>query len=261
MRIYILTQNAPVYLGHFLDDFLEKISSKHSVEGIVISSPISNNNIFKEIIKRFNFYGFINFIKMTIFIVSNKIKSYLYFFYSYKKCVSVSNVIKKYNIPEHQENNLNSTRFINHLKKKKIDLIISIASPVIFKKILLNTPKLGCINYHTGYLPKYRGRQPLFWAMLNNEDYFGISIHFMDTKIDNGPIIIQIKVPINSNDSLHNLYQKSIEVGPHLLSKALNKIVSKDNSTIPNNLELKTQYSFPRYKDAKKFRSLNKNIF
>lgn len=261
MRIYILTQNAPVYLSQFLDDFLTQINEKHSIEGIVFSSPYFSKNIYKEIIQRFYLYGLINFIRMSFLIIKNKIQSYFFHFRINKKCMSSSNIIRKYKLLEHKENDLNGSQFINFLKNKNIDLIISIASPIIFKESLLKAPKLGCINYHTGYLPKYRGRQPLFWAMLNNESYFGISIHYMDKKLDNGPIIIQTKVPILRSDSLHDLYIKSINIGPLLLSKALVKLSSENGCSINNDFKLSTQYSFPKYSDAEKFRSLNKNIF
>lgn len=261
MRIYILTQNAPVYLGEFLDKFLKKIKKEHVIEGIVLSSPLTKKSILKEIIQRFYFYGFLSFIKMSTYIFINKIRSYLFYLNPNKNCISASNVIKKYNLIEHKENNLNSQKFIDHLKSIKIDLIISIASPIIFREPLLKAPRFGCINYHTGLLPKYRGRQPLFWAMLKNEKYFGISIHIMDKIIDNGPILVQAKVPILVNDSLHDLYLKSIKIGPQLLSKGILNITVKNFATILNDIKFKTQYSFPQQKDTKKFRSLNKKFF
>ena len=61
------------------------------------------------------------------------------------------------------------------------------------RKKILDAPKYGCINYHTALLPKYRGRQPLFWALLNNEKTTGITIHKMDEFIDKGELIIQKK--------------------------------------------------------------------
>ena len=88
----------------------------------------------------------------------------------------------------------------------------SVFSPMVFKKNLLNSPTFGCINYHTGALPQYRGRQPLFWSILNNEKNIAISIHEMDEKLDNGPIIVQKFIHIEENESLHSLYLKTIKI-------------------------------------------------
>ncbi len=79
MKIYIITQNAPVYLGQFLDDFFKHYDDQHSVYRIIVFSPNTNKSIINEIIQRFNFYGFLSFLKMSIFIISNKFKSYFFF--------------------------------------------------------------------------------------------------------------------------------------------------------------------------------------
>ncbi len=259
MKIVIITQNAPVYLGQFLDQLLEDL--EHKVKGIVVLSPFFKKNFVDDIIERFHFYGYKSFFLMSGFILYNKIRSLIHNIFKSGVCFSVSNVIKKYELDREIIDDINSVDFINYIKDNKIDLIISIASPKIFKEKLINAPTLGCINYHTGFLPKYRGRQPLFWAMHNDEDFFGISIHFMDKLIDNGPIIVQQKIPIEPSDSLHSLYKKSITFGPKLLQLAINKIVDKTHKIIKNHDSEKTHYSFPSREDGKKFRSNNKNFF
>ena len=155
---------------------------------------------------------------------------------------------------------INSKSFIEYIKSNKIDLIISIAAPKIFKKQLLNTPKFGCINYHSALLPKYRGRQPLFWALYNNEKETGVSIHEMNEKIDDGPILIQEKFLISKKDSLHSLYLKSLEIGPKVLLKAINIIDRQDITRIENKSN-NNYYSFPKVNTGKQFRKMGKHFF
>jgi methionyl-tRNA formyltransferase len=63
--------------------------------------------------------------------------------------------------------------------------------PIVPKEVL-NTN--CCINIHYSLLPQYRGLHSTVWAILNNEDYLGATIHLMNVNIDDGPIIYQYKV-------------------------------------------------------------------
>lgn len=261
MNIYIITQNAPIYLSKFLDDFFYRFNkTSHKIGGITVLSPIFRKNIAAELIDRYKFYGFIDFIKMTILIVVNKLLS-LTFHLFLSNCYSVSNTIKKHKLNQFKIRSINSKKFINYIKSNQIDLIISIASTQIFKNELLKAPTNGCINYHTGLLPRYRGRQPLFWALLNEEEEIGISIHQMDKKIDSGPIIIQDTIHINSTDTLHSLYLKTIAIGPTLLIEAINQVKNNTKDRLINDPNKATYYSFPTREDIKLFKKKGKRFF
>lgn len=97
--------------------------------------------------------------------------------------------------------------------KKDFDIIGEINPDLIFsfyyRKIIpgniLNCAKMGAINIHPGLLPKYRGCVPSYWAILNNEDWAGSTLHYMDGGIDSGDIIAQRKIKIDdkSGAQLH----------------------------------------------------------
>ena len=261
MKIIIVTQNAPMYLASFLDGFFKLLSkTHHKVENIVVLSPYFKNSFFEEVKHRYNFYGFINFFKMICYIKKNKILAFVFNIYPSIGCYSVNNILKKHRLKKYETASINSKIFIDYIKTNHIDLVVSLAASQIFKKEILNTPLKGCINYHTALLPKYRGRQPLFWALLN-DDEVGISIHEMDEKLDNGPIIIQKKVPLNPNETLHSLYLKTIKIGPGLVMEAIEKIDNNCEDRIENNSSYATQYSFPSKGDARLFVSKGNFFF
>lgn len=261
MKIVIVTQKAPMYLAPFLDDFLGKIGkTSHVIKSIVVFSPYFKNSSLQEIKKRYNYYGSIDFIKMVCHMIRNKILSFVFNIYPIN-CYSVNNIIRKYRIKRYETDSINSKDFIEYIKTSQIDLVISIASPKIFKKDILTAPIKGCINYHTAFLPKYRGRQPLFWALLNEEKEVGISIHEMDEKIDNGPIIVQNKIPVSSKDTLHSLYLKTIKIGPMLLMEAIKKLDNDCKDRIENDSKQATYNSFPIKDDTKLFKSKGKRFF
>jgi methionyl-tRNA formyltransferase len=198
---------------------------------------------------------------MGFHIIVNKLLSILFYIFPPIGCHSVSNVMSKYKIRRFLTDSVNSEGFIQYIKENKIDLIISIASPQIFAEDILNAPGKGCINYHTALLPKYRGRQPLFWALLNDEKEIGISIHEMDRELDNGPIIVQRRLPVTPGDSLHSLYHKTIKIGPKLLIEALDKLDKECPDRIANDFAQATYNGFPTEEDAKRFRSTGKRMF
>ena len=262
MRIVVVTQKAPMYLPTFLDEFFSELSkTEHIVDSIVMLSPYFKGSVWREIKDRYDYYGFLDFTKMLLYIFLNKCKSYVFYLFPNIGCYSVDNVKKKYKTKECKIKFINSKDFENYIRVNKVDLVISIASPQIFKNNILNSPKYGCINYHTSVLPKYRGRQPLFWALFNDEKEVGITIHEMDDKLDNGLIILQEKLKILSKDTLHSLYLKTIKVGPRLMVKAIKKLESGSAERVCNNAALATYYHFPTKKDAAFFKAKGKRFF
>ena len=228
LKIILATQDVPMYLASLLDDFLDMLSkSGHVVEGIVVSSPYTKNSVIREIRYRYELYGLVDFLRMSFRVLKNRSLSFVFEVSHLVGCHSVGNVVKKYGIKTYYAESVNSKGVVKFVATSDIDLMISIASPEVFRGKILKAPQKGCINYHTALLPKYRGRQPLFWALLNDEKEVGISIHEMDESIDSGAIIVQTKVSVSPEDSLHSLYLKTIEIGPRLLLEAIKKLITR----------------------------------
>ena len=116
---------------------------------------------------------------------------------------------KKYDIDYLENSNVNSIFFLNLVKKYNCDIFISMSFNQIFKKKIINLPRYKTINCHAGNLPFYRGRNILNWVLINDEDFFGITVHYMDEGIDTGDIILQRKFPISDNDSYKTLLDLS----------------------------------------------------
>ena len=79
----------------------------------------------------------------------------------------------------------------------------------IFKNEIINLTKYKIINCHAGKLPFYRGRNILNWALINNEDEFGITVHYVDKGIDTGDIILQKSYSITMQDNYATLLEKA----------------------------------------------------
>lgn len=112
---------------------------------------------------------------------------------------------EKYGIDYLKHENVNSLEFLETLKEYQCDLFVSMSFNQIFKRNILNLPRLKAINCHAGKLPFYRGRNILNWALINDEKEFGITVHFIDEGIDTGDIILQRTFAISDDDDYNTL--------------------------------------------------------
>jgi methionyl-tRNA formyltransferase len=88
------------------------------------------------------------------------------------------------------------------LEKVAPDLIVFTGGGLIRKNIL-GIPRLGVLNCHSGWLPKYRGMDVIEWAVLeagSRKPELGITLHFMDQGVDTGPILLQQKVELKKEE-------------------------------------------------------------
>ncbi len=112
------------------------------------------------------------------------------------------------------------------------DLIITCAYGQIVPKEILNAPRLGCINVHASLLPKLRGGAPIHRAIMNGHTKTGITIMYMNTKMDEGDIISQKEIEITNTDTASTLHDKLSVLGIELLLETLPSIINKTNNRI-----------------------------
>ena len=164
---------------------------------------------------------------------------------------SIRALTRKYNIPLKKTQNVNNNGFIEYLKTLKLDLIVSFSAPYIFKEELLNIPKEGCINLHCSYLPKYSGILPSFWVLYYDEKETGVTIHYMDSKIDNGKILAQQKVQISPSISWLDLIIKTKRIGGELMIDVLSNFDSYVSQIKRNEVNHDFYHSWPTPKQFK----------
>ena len=118
--------------------------------------------------------------------------------------------------------------FIKEFNDFNIDLSIVVAYGKILPENIIQSPKLGTINIHYSLLPKYRGASPLEGALLNGDTTTGISIQQMVFKLDSGPIIKEIEVPIDIDATKEELRTSLIKLGGEALCSVIPDIYSKN---------------------------------
>ena len=113
------------------------------------------------------------------------------------------------------------------------DIIITCAYGQIIPEVILEYPQYGCINVHGSLLPALRGGAPIHHAIINGDKKTGITIMYMDKKMDAGDIIFQKEIAINDDDNLDSLYEKMSYLGEEALLETLPSIIAGTNNRIP----------------------------
>lgn len=123
------------------------------------------------------------------------------------------------------------------IKDKKTDkvILVSINYRYILEKDTFNK-FLYAINIHGSLLPKYRGRTPHVWAIINGEKFAGITSHLIDEGVDTGAIIKQEKIKVQKYDTGATLLKKYEKIYPSILIESINFLIN-GNSPVKQNEE------------------------
>ena len=112
------------------------------------------------------------------------------------------------------------------------DIIITCAYGQIIPKVLLDLPRLGCINVHASLLPYLRGGAPLHHAIIDGYKETGVTIMYMDESMDTGDIISSVTYPLKDTDTVGTVHDNLMEMGANLLMETLPSIISGTNKRI-----------------------------
>lgn len=257
MKVFITVTEEPVFINPFLKKVIQAIPSEIIGIAVVRGSILS----LKEGRSKAKYL-------LTIALITNPIqllkRAAIVFSFGLlqmlrrigiKNPLSITKVAEELRIPVTYVKNVNSEEFIGFLKQQEPDVIINQAQAIL-KKDFISVPKIGCLNRHGALLPRYRGRLAPFWAYVNMEQETGVSIHFVDEKLDSGPILVQKRIRIGRFDTLDTLLSKIFLVAPQAMLEGLELIRSNqyEDRLIDNSAELASYFSSPTICDAFKYR-------
>jgi len=121
---------------------------------------------------------------------------------------SVADLARQQGIPVHFPADVNAPEFVALLREYAPDLIFSFYFRNLLSPEILALPPHGGLNLHGSLLPKYRGRAPVNWVLVNGETETGVTLHYMVPRADAGDIVAQRRVPIAFEDTAWTLYRK-----------------------------------------------------
>ena len=125
-----------------------------------------------------------------------------------------------------KKRNISENKILNDLKKREIKLICLAGFMKILSKNFIKNFKGKIINIHPSLLPKYKGLNTHERVIKNKEKYSGCTVHFVNSKLDGGRIILQKKVKVLKKDTPQSLSKRILKQEHLLYKKSLKKIFS-----------------------------------
>ncbi len=128
------------------------------------------------------------------------------------------------------------------------DLLVVVSYGQIIPKDILDIPKVGSINIHPSLLPKYRGAAPIQRAIMNGEKITGVTIMWMNERLDAGDIFFQREIEIKEEETYGELHDRLSLISAEMIVEALKKIERGEVTRIPQN-ENEATYAKPISKE------------
>ncbi|MBD3422664.1 MAG: hypothetical protein GF398_21320 [Chitinivibrionales bacterium] len=222
MKVLIITEEDVFYVYEFFKTFFPLArDADYTLSGITILEPFNKKSKLDLARQMYGFFGPLHFFT----------RGFLYVFRTLTG-QSVRGLARKQGLTQIPTEKVNSKTYVEQVRQHNIDLIVSIAAPQIFKKNLIQAVPKGCINSHSALLPENKGMMPVFWSMHKKAEFTGVTIHYINETIDEGDIIVQQRVPIDSS-SLHAMIIKTKILSAHLVHQTIESIGKGDIHTEP----------------------------
>jgi UDP-4-amino-4-deoxy-L-arabinose formyltransferase/UDP-glucuronic acid dehydrogenase (UDP-4-keto-hexauronic acid decarboxylating) len=146
---------------------------------------------------------------------------------------SVAELAARRNLPVFAPENVNHPLWLARIRALEPDILFSFYYRKLVSESLLAVPPAGSLNLHGSLLPKYRGRAPANWAILNGETETGVTLHYMTPRPDAGDIVGRSRVAIESSDDARRLNEKLAAAARPLLDECLPQILAGTAPRLP----------------------------
>jgi len=163
---------------------------------------------------------------------------------------SVAELAASHNIPVFAPDDINHPLWVKKIKELAPDVIFSFYYRDMVRKPILEIPPAGCLNLHGSLLPKYRGRCPINWVLVNGEKETGVTLHYMTPKPDDGDIVGQRRIEITDSDTARSLHQKAAQAASPLLDEILPQVKTGTALRQPQDHSQATYYGGRRPEDG-----------
>jgi methionyl-tRNA formyltransferase len=243
LKVLVVTEDDPLYVVRFFEVFFAEVPrDRIDLVGVTISRAF-HEPLLKTARRIHRFYGTVDFLRLLPRYLAAKFLG-----------TKIGTLAAKYGVPIVPAESVNSEEYLARVRALAPDVVVSVAAPEIFRAPLLGIPRYGCINIHSGRLPKYRGMMPTFWQLKNGEPHVTVTIHEMVEKLDAGGIVRTLEFPLERNDSLHRVITGTKQAGARLMIEVLSSIDGAKPPTTPLDMRESSYFKFPQPADVAEFR-------
>ncbi|GLY61916.1 bifunctional polymyxin resistance protein ArnA [Pectobacterium carotovorum subsp. carotovorum] len=146
---------------------------------------------------------------------------------------SVAKAAAEMDVPVFAPEDVNHPLWVNRIRELAPDVIFSFYYRTLLSDDILQLPSFGAFNLHGSLLPRYRGRAPVNWVLVNGETQTGVTLHKMVSRADAGDIVAQSVVAIDEEDTALTLHGKCRTAAAALLAQQLPLIRSREIMLTP----------------------------
>lgn len=251
LRKYVFIQDDPFYLPKVLDKYLREHAD--TTTGVNVQSvQQGKRTVFQTALDLYKLYGFRYFQWKLRNFVWRKLRAKLP---GGSGQLSVASVARKYGVAVHGSGDVNSEQFRAMLRDEGVEFIVSISGTQLYRKALRTQTTYGIVNCHGALLPKYRGLMPSFWTLANGEKQGGVSVHYVDAKLDNGPIITQKRYTIHPHDTLEDIMARGKDLAAEAILEAVRAVEFGPRELLPNPESEMSHFSMPTRADVKRLKA------
>ena len=134
----------------------------------------------------------------------------------------VKQLAVEHGIPVFQPQTLRDPAAQAELAALQPDLMVVVAYGLILPQVVLDIPRLGCINSHASLLPRWRGAAPIQRAVEAGDAESGVTVMQMEAGLDTGPMLLKVSTPIGAEDTGGTLHDRLAELGARAIVEAVN---------------------------------------
>lgn len=138
----------------------------------------------------------------------------------------VKQLALQHGIPVMQPPTLRDADAQAELKALGADLMVVVAYGLILPQVVLDTPRLGCINSHASLLPRWRGAAPIQRAVQAGDAESGVTVMQMEAGLDTGPMLLKVVTPITADDTGGSLHDRLAALGPQAVVQAIGQLAA-----------------------------------
>ena len=139
---------------------------------------------------------------------------------------SVAELALQLGIPVYAPNDINHPKWVEKIRALQPDFLFSFYYRNLIDQPILDIPGSGCLNLHGSLLPKYRGRAPVNWVLLNGERETGVTLHYMTARPDAGDIVCQQRISITNDNTALQLNKKLTQAAAKMLDEYLPLLIA-----------------------------------
>ena len=163
---------------------------------------------------------------------------------------SVADLAGELRIPVLSPDRINAGECVEQIRALEPEMLFSFYYRQIVSREILDIPPRGCFNLHGSLLPRYRGRSPTNWAILEGETRTGVTLHEMEARADTGAILAQREVPIGQDDDARTVLLAQVNAARAMLAELLPRLDAGTAPRTPQDEQLATTFGGRRPQDG-----------